>query len=103
MLRTRQTEVLKLTGKVLADPLKPEPHLEMARYDRKVGDYSRAVSEYEIAADLWRYEGTQATGSGEGIAAMDHLKRVEKKRAVISVASSSERSRFGPVKPTRTD
>ena len=42
-----------------------------------------ALRLYEIAAALWRYEGTQATGSGEGIAAMDHLRRVEDKQKAL--------------------
>ena len=40
---------------------------------------AEAVRLYEIRAEFYRYEGTQATGSGEGIAAMDNLRRVEEK------------------------
>ena len=40
---------------------------------------AEAARLYQIAADFYRYEGTQATGSGEGIAAMDNLRRIEDK------------------------
>lgn len=50
-----------------------------------IADYLRktrpaeAARLYEIAAAGCRFEGTQATGSGEGIEAMDNLHRVEDK------------------------
>lgn len=40
---------------------------------------TEALRLYEIAAKFWRFEGTQATGSGEGLMAMDKLARVEEK------------------------
>lgn len=40
---------------------------------------AEAARLYRISADFYRFEGTQATGSGEGIAAMDNLRRVEDK------------------------
>ena len=40
---------------------------------------AEAARLYQISADFYRFEGTQATGSGEGIAAMDNLRRVEDK------------------------
>lgn len=40
---------------------------------------AQAARLYRIKADYYIYEGTQATGSGEGIAAMDNLRRIEAK------------------------
>lgn len=40
---------------------------------------AEAARLYRIEADFYCYEGTQATGLGEGIAAMDNLRRVEDK------------------------
>ena len=40
---------------------------------------AEAARLYAIAAETCRFEGTQATGSGEGLAAMDDLRRVEGK------------------------
>ncbi len=40
---------------------------------------AEAARLYGISADFYRFEGTQATGSGEGIMAMDNLRLVEDK------------------------
>jgi hypothetical protein len=54
------------------------PCEEIADHVRKTRP-TEAARLYEIAAELCRFEGNQATGSGEGLRAMDSLRRVEKK------------------------
>lgn len=45
---------------------------------------AEAARLYRIAADARVFEGTQATGSGEGIAATDALRRVENKLKMLN-------------------
>ncbi len=67
LARTASDEVLIFTPcEALADHLRAQQPAEAARL-------------YAIAAQMWEYEGTQATGSGEGLMAMHHLKIVEEK------------------------
>ena len=46
---------------------------------------------YRIAADARIFEGTQATGSGEGIAAMAALLRVENKLKILNAKDAPPR------------
>lgn len=52
---------------------------------------AEAARLYRIAADASVFEGTQATGSGEGIAATDVLRRVEDKLKMLSAKDEPSR------------
>ena len=53
---------------------------------------TEAARLYRIAADFRIFEGTQATGSGEGIAAMDALRRIEQKLKSLQAKDASPAS-----------